>query len=96
MCPAFPSTAERVPTPGVHAAFVGGLVLNVMPCVLPVVPLKIMGFYEVAQHSRAKSLAFGAVFSAGLVASFVWTFHDLGFSGSELRYAALAVTERAR
>jgi thiol:disulfide interchange protein DsbD len=52
------------------AAFVVGVVFNVMPCVLPVVPLKIMGFYEVAQHSRAKSVAFGAVFSAGLVASF--------------------------
>ncbi|GHE43844.1 CDP-diacylglycerol--serine O-phosphatidyltransferase [Vulcaniibacterium thermophilum] len=30
--------------------------------------------------------------AAGLVASFVWTFHDLGFSGEQLRYAALAVT----
>jgi thiol:disulfide interchange protein DsbD len=52
------------------AAFIVGIIFNVMPCVLPVVPLKIMGFYEVAQHNRAKSLAFGAVFSAGLVASF--------------------------
>jgi thiol:disulfide interchange protein DsbD len=51
-------------------AFIVGVIFNVMPCVLPVVPLKIMGFYEVAQHSRAKSLAFGAVFSAGLIASF--------------------------
>jgi thiol:disulfide interchange protein len=51
-------------------AFIVGVVFNVMPCVLPVVPLKIMGFYEVAQHSRARSLAFGAVFSAGLIASF--------------------------
>ena len=33
--------------------------------------------------------------AAGLVASFVWTFHDLGWSGSELRYAALAVTVAA-
>jgi thiol:disulfide interchange protein DsbD len=51
-------------------AFIVGVVFNIMPCVLPVVPLKIMGFYEVAQHSRGRSLAFGAVFSAGLVASF--------------------------
>ena len=41
-----------------------------MPCVLPVVPLKAMGFYEVSQHNRAKSLALGLVFSLGLVASF--------------------------
>lgn len=51
-------------------AFLVGVIFNVMPCVLPVVPLKAMGFYEVSQHNRAKCLAFGAVFSAGLVASF--------------------------
>ena len=52
------------------AAFLVGIIFNVMPCVLPVVPLKAMGFYEVSQHNRRKSLALGAVFSAGLVASF--------------------------
>ncbi len=30
--------------------------------------------------------------AAGLMASFVWTMHDLGWTGDELRYAALAVT----
>jgi CDP-diacylglycerol---serine O-phosphatidyltransferase len=30
--------------------------------------------------------------AAGLMASFVWTFHGLDWSGDELRYAALAVT----
>jgi CDP-diacylglycerol---serine O-phosphatidyltransferase len=30
--------------------------------------------------------------AAGLVASFVWTMHDLGLSGESLRYLALAVT----
>jgi thiol:disulfide interchange protein len=52
------------------AAFCIGIVFNLMPCVLPVLPLKIMGFYEVSQHDRKKSLLLGAVFSAGLVASF--------------------------
>jgi suppressor for copper-sensitivity B len=52
------------------AAFVVGMIFNVMPCVLPVVPLKIMGFYEVSQHDRRKSVLLGAVFSAGLIASF--------------------------
>ena len=51
-------------------AFIVGVVFNIMPCVLPVVPLKIMGFAKAAEHNRAKSLAFGAVFSAGLIASF--------------------------
>jgi thiol:disulfide interchange protein DsbD len=52
------------------AAFLIGIIFNLMPCVLPVLPLKIMGFYEVSQHNRAKSIALGAVFSAGLIASF--------------------------
>jgi suppressor for copper-sensitivity B len=52
------------------AAFIVGIIFNAMPCVLPVVPLKIMGFYEVSQHDRRKSIALGAVFSLGLIASF--------------------------
>ncbi|HMC67436.1 MAG TPA: protein-disulfide reductase DsbD domain-containing protein, partial [Gemmataceae bacterium] len=51
-------------------AFVVGIIFNLMPCVLPVVPLKALGFYEVSQHNRAKSVLLGAVFSAGLIASF--------------------------
>jgi thiol:disulfide interchange protein len=52
------------------AAFLVGIIFNVMPCVLPVVPLKIMGFYEASQHSRRKSITLGAVFSVGVIASF--------------------------
>ena len=69
------------------AAFVVGILFNLMPCVLPVVPLKIMGFYEASQHHRGKSLALGAVFSAGLIASFgvlailVVALHTLDWGG---------------
>jgi thiol:disulfide interchange protein DsbD len=51
-------------------AFLVGIIFNVMPCVLPVVPLKAIGFYEVSQHNRARSVALGAVFSLGLIAAF--------------------------
>ena len=51
-------------------AFVVGIIFNIVPCVLPVLPLKAIGFYEVSQHNRAKCLAFGAVFSLGVIASF--------------------------
>ena len=51
-------------------AFVVGIIFNAVPCVLPVVPLKIAGFYEAAQHDRRKCLLLGAAFSAGLVATF--------------------------
>jgi thiol:disulfide interchange protein len=48
-------------------AFLCGIIFNIMPCVLPVVPLKAIGFYKVAEENRIKSIAFGAVFSAGIV-----------------------------
>jgi thiol:disulfide interchange protein len=56
--------------PAFGLAFVVGIFFNAVPCVLPVLPLKAMGFYEVSQHNRAKCLALGAVFSLGLIASF--------------------------
>jgi len=52
------------------AAFVAGIIFNAVPCVLPVLPLKAIGFYEASQHSRGRSIVFGAFFSAGLIASF--------------------------
>ena len=62
---------DRSPWPlAFAAAFLIGIVFNLMPCVLPVLPLKIMGFYEVSKHDRAKSILLGGVFSAGLIASF--------------------------
>jgi thiol:disulfide interchange protein len=47
-----------------------GVIFNVMPCVLPVLPLKAIGFYEVSQHNRARSFSFGVVFSLGIIATF--------------------------
>lgn len=51
-------------------AILVGIIFNVMPCVLPVLPLKAYGFYEASQHSRARSLALGLIFSSGVVAAF--------------------------
>jgi thiol:disulfide interchange protein DsbD len=62
--------AEWPLTTAYGAAFLAGLLFNVMPCVLPVLPLKAIGFYEVSQHHRARSLMFGFVFSIGLIAVF--------------------------
>ena len=76
-------------------AFVVGIMFNVVPCVLPVLPLKAVGFYEASQHSRIKSLSYGAVFSLGLIATFAvfgvlifgytWIgFHDRPFDWGQL------------
>jgi thiol:disulfide interchange protein DsbD len=51
-------------------ALLAGLLFNIMPCVLPVLPLKIVGFYEAAQHSRSRAFALGLVFSAGVISIF--------------------------
>lgn len=51
-------------------AFGGGLLLNLMPCVFPVLSLKVLGFAAHA-HDRAKLLAGGLAYTVGVVASFV-------------------------
>ena len=51
-------------------AFIGGLILNVMPCVLPVVALKIFSFVKMAGQKRSLILKHGGVFSAGVLVSF--------------------------
>ncbi|MFM7052448.1 MAG: cytochrome c biogenesis protein CcdA, partial [Planctomycetota bacterium] len=49
-------------------AAAGGFILNFTPCVLPVIPLKIMGLAQAAQGSRAKCFALGFTMSLGVVA----------------------------
>ena len=52
-------------------AFVGGIILNLMPCVLPVIGLKVMSFVQQAHHSRAKALMLNVWYSAGIVSVFL-------------------------
>jgi thiol:disulfide interchange protein len=37
-------------------AFLAGILFNLVPCVLPVLPIKVLGFAEVAQHDRGKTI----------------------------------------
>ncbi len=48
-------------------AAVGGLLLNLTPCVLPVIPLKIIGLSRAAQGSRAKCFLLGCIMSLGVI-----------------------------
>ena len=54
----------------VVVGFLAGIIFNVMPCVLPVLPLKAVGFYEAAEHSRSRTVIFGLMFTLGMVALF--------------------------
>jgi thiol:disulfide interchange protein len=51
--------------------FLGGIILNLMPCVLPVISLKIFGFIQQAGQSRRKILRSGVAFTLGIFAWFV-------------------------
>jgi thiol:disulfide interchange protein len=66
--------APAAPAMGYFAALafalIGGALLNLMPCVFPILSLKLLGFAGHA-HSRRALLAGGIAYSAGVVLSFV-------------------------
>lgn len=49
-------------------AVIGGFLLNLTPCVLPLIPIKIMGLAAHAGGSRLRTLWLGVVLSVGVVA----------------------------
>ena len=51
-------------------AFIGGLILNLMPCVFPILSIKILSFVNKAGSDRAKTLQHGLSFAAGVLVSF--------------------------
>ena len=78
-------------------AFVGGLILNLMPCVLPVLSIKAAGLAHTA-HDPRESRAHGVAYTAGVLLFFlgigavIVTARALGASlgvGFQLQYAPL-------
>ncbi len=53
----------------IAGALLGGLILNLMPCVFPVLAIKLVGFVKV--QDRASRVAGGAAYTAGVVLSFL-------------------------
>jgi thiol:disulfide interchange protein len=51
-------------------AFVGGFILNFMPCVLPVIGLKVLAFVHQSGHDRVRILLLNLVYSLGLLSIF--------------------------
>ncbi|MEO8206074.1 MAG: thioredoxin family protein, partial [Chthoniobacterales bacterium] len=68
--------------------FLGGLILNLMPCVLPVISLKVFGFVKQAGDDPRKILRHGLAFITGI---FLW-FLGLGVVICLLRNAGQQVT----
>jgi len=71
-------TATQTPTPLAKPlwlmllyALIGGLILNIMPCVLPVIALKILGFVSEAKSEPGRVRLLGFVYAAGVLVSFL-------------------------
>ena len=67
---------EHSGTPYMTAAyllmgFIGGLILNLMPCVLPVISLKVLSIVKQAGEEPHRVRILGFAFSGGIIASFV-------------------------
>ncbi|WP_192643423.1 protein-disulfide reductase DsbD domain-containing protein [Bosea sp. OAE506] len=79
--PATPPATVSIPLPAEGAdltlwaallfAFAGGLILNLMPCVLPVLFIKALGFAQLAQASRSQVREQGLLFLAGVLVTFM-------------------------
>ncbi len=61
--------------------FFGGMILNLMPCVLPVIGLKIMSFAQQAGESSSRVLWLNLCFVAGLVTVFMGLAALAAFAG---------------
>ena len=75
--------------------FLGGIILNLMPCVLPVIGLKIIAFVEQSSQNRLHGFLLNVWYSAGLIAVFLVlaalaVFANLGW-GQLFQYPAFNV-----
>jgi thiol:disulfide interchange protein DsbD len=52
-------------------ALIGGMLLNIMPCVLPVIALKVFGIVKMAGDEPRRVKRLGWMFSLGILASFL-------------------------
>lgn len=71
-------------------AFLGGLILNLMPCVLPVIGPKLFSFAKQAHESHWRVFQLNAMYSLGLLSVF-WVLATL----SKLRDIFILITGRA-
>ncbi len=70
-----PEVVEAIPIASLISyllmGLVAGLILNAMPCVLPVIGLKVMSFVAQAGENRGKVFMLNLVFSLGLISVFL-------------------------
>ncbi|MCE2564869.1 protein-disulfide reductase DsbD [Komagataeibacter sp. FNDCF1] len=71
--PLAPPVAAHATNVGVLVlmAFAGGLILNLMPCVFPVLAMKVLALERMARGERGAAIRGAAAYAAGVVGSFV-------------------------
>src|SRR4030095_10953004 len=67
---ASPKESAAFPWKAVPLALLGGLLLNLMPCVFPVLSIKILSFINKSSQGRAKILKHGLAYTLGILVSF--------------------------
>jgi len=63
-------------------AFLGGLILNVMPCVLPVIAIKVLSFVQQAGEARGRIFLLNATYSLGVISVFMLLATLAAFAGT--------------
>ncbi len=76
--PAFAGAVAEIPKQAdaslllmLGAAFLGGLIMNIMPCVLPVIALKVLSFVSQAKESPGRVRQLGLIYAIGVLFSFL-------------------------
>ncbi|MDI1310765.1 thioredoxin family protein [Prosthecobacter sp.] len=90
-----PVTAPKLPLTFAELllyAFVGGLILNIMPCVFPVLGIKVTSVVQQAGEDRRKVVLHGLMYTVGVLLSF-WVLGGLAIAlnkgwGSQLQSPA--------
>lgn len=52
-------------------AFLGGLILNIMPCVLPVLAIKVLSFVKQAGENKSRIFVLNVAYAGGVIAVFL-------------------------
>jgi len=68
--PASSVNRDLSPMTALVFAFLGGLILNIMPCVLPVLSIKILGFVREAGANQQRLAYHGLSYTAGVLSCF--------------------------
>ncbi len=67
---ASPSTSKVTALGAIGLAFLGGIILNLMPCVFPVLFLKGLALVQSSDEERGRLRAHGTVYTLGILVSF--------------------------